>query len=174
MSIKKVVKYGETSLRQPSKEVHKVSQKIKVLVEDLLDTMYAQNGVANRKQQIGKSEKVKTDFYKNSVIFDDIYSKTEHGYWQSTIEMFARSFACYVSDKLNNRSDYLCGHADLALGFVINDKDDLELIKAFPEGEERTLINEKIDKFINFLKEKNILHDNKMQEIDVNYDYNFI
>ena len=39
MSIKKVVKYGEPSLRQPSKEVHKVSQKIKVLVEDLLDTM---------------------------------------------------------------------------------------------------------------------------------------
>ena len=45
MSIRKVIKYGEDSLREHSKEVHKVSQKIKVLVEDLLDTMYAQNGV---------------------------------------------------------------------------------------------------------------------------------
>ena len=40
MSVRKVVKYGEESLRQPSKEVHKVSQKIKNLVQDLLDTMY--------------------------------------------------------------------------------------------------------------------------------------
>ena len=46
MSIRKVIKYGTPSLREPSKEVHKVSQKIKVLVDDLLDTMYAQNGVS--------------------------------------------------------------------------------------------------------------------------------
>ena len=35
MSIRKVVRYGEDSLRQPSKEVHKVSQKVKNLVADL-------------------------------------------------------------------------------------------------------------------------------------------
>lgn len=143
--------------------------------DDRIQIMYYQNNVANRKQQIGKPEKVKTDFYKNSIIFDDIYSKTEHGYWQSTIEMFARSFACYVSDKLKNRSDYLCGHADLALGFVTNNKNELELIKAFPENEERKIINEKIDKLIEFLKEKNILHDNKIQEMsnDLDYDYEY-
>ena len=45
MSVKKVVKYGTLSLRQPSKEVHKVSQKIKNLVADLLDTMYADTGI---------------------------------------------------------------------------------------------------------------------------------
>ena len=45
MSIRKVVRYGEDSLRQPSKEVHKVSQKVKNLVADLLDTMYAQNEI---------------------------------------------------------------------------------------------------------------------------------
>ena len=141
--------------------------------DDRVQIIYAQNNVANRKKQIGKPEKIKTDFYKNSIIFDDIYSKTEHGYWQSTIEMFARSCACYVSDKLNNRSDYLCGHADLALGFVTNDKNELELIKAFPEGEERKIINEKIDKLIEFLKEKNILHDNKIQEMSNNLDYDY-
>lgn len=141
--------------------------------DDRIQIIYAQNNLANKKQQIGKPETVKTDFYKNSIIFDDIYSKTEHGYWQSTIEMFARSFACYVSDKLNNRSDYLCGHADLALGFVTNEDNELELIKAFPEGEERNVINEKIDNLIKFLKEKNILHENNLQKEFDNYDYDY-
>lgn len=141
--------------------------------DDRIQIAYSQNNVANRKKQIGKPEKVKTDFYNNSIIFDDIYSKTEHGYWQSTIEMFARSFACYVNDKLKDRSDYLCGHADLALGFVSNKDNELELIKAFPEGEERKLINEKIDKFIDFLKEKNILHENNLQKEINNYDYDY-
>ena len=133
-----------------------------------------QEYIFHNKNQIGKPVRVKTDFYKNSIMFDDIYSKTEHGYWQSTIEMFARAFACYVSDKLNNRSDYLCGHADLALGLIPNKDNELELIKAFPEGEERQLINEKIDKLIQFLKEKNILHDNnKMQDINNNLEFDY-
>lgn len=58
MSIKKVVKYGTPSLRQPSKEVHKVSQKIKVLVEDMLDTMYSQNGVGLAAPQIGENVRI--------------------------------------------------------------------------------------------------------------------
>ena len=58
MSVKKVVKYGTESLRQPSKEVHKVSQKIKNLIEDLLDTMYAQNGVGLAAPQIGENYRV--------------------------------------------------------------------------------------------------------------------
>lgn len=162
-----------------NKEIDELSELRKQTVgrviskDDRIQIIYAQNSLANKKQQIGKPEKVKTDFYKNSIIFDDIYSKTEHGYWQSTIEMFARSFACYVSDKLNNRSDYLCGHADLALGFITNKENELELIKAFPEGEERTLINEKLDKLINFLKEKNLLHDNNLQKDLDNYDYDY-
>ena len=58
MSIKKVVRYGEASLRQPSKEVHKVSQKVKNLVADLLDTMYAQNGVGLAAPQIGENVRI--------------------------------------------------------------------------------------------------------------------
>ena len=58
MSIRKVVKYGEESLREPSKEVHKVSQKIKVLVQDLLDTMYKENGVGLAAPQIGENVRV--------------------------------------------------------------------------------------------------------------------
>ena len=58
MSIRKVVKYGTPSLREPSKEVHKVSQKIKILVEDLLDTMYSQNGVGLAAPQISENLRV--------------------------------------------------------------------------------------------------------------------
>ena len=58
MSIRKVLKYGEKSLREPSKEVHKVSQKIKVLVDDLLDTMYKENGVGLAAPQIGENYRI--------------------------------------------------------------------------------------------------------------------
>lgn len=58
MAIRKIVKYGEASLRQPSKEVHKVSQKVKNLVQDMLDTMYAQNGVGLAAPQIGENLRI--------------------------------------------------------------------------------------------------------------------
>jgi peptide deformylase len=58
MAIRKVLRYGEPSLRQPSKEVHKVSKKITDLVLDLLDTMYAQNGVGLAAPQIGENVRV--------------------------------------------------------------------------------------------------------------------
>ena len=53
MAIKKVLQYGNDILRQKSKEVTKVSRKIHILCEDLLDTMYAQNGVGLAAPQIG-------------------------------------------------------------------------------------------------------------------------
>ena len=58
MAVKKVLKYGEKTLREPSKEVHKVSRKITDLVQDLLDTMYAQNGVGLAAPQIGVNYRV--------------------------------------------------------------------------------------------------------------------
>ena len=58
MAIKKIVKYGEATLRQPSKEVHKVSQKVKNLVQDMLDTMYSQNGVGLAAPQIGENVRI--------------------------------------------------------------------------------------------------------------------
>ena len=58
MSVRKVVKYGTPSLREVSKEVHKVSQKIKILVDDLLDTMYAQNGVGLAAPQVGENYRI--------------------------------------------------------------------------------------------------------------------
>lgn len=58
MSIRKILHYGKPSLREPSKEVHKVSKKITELVQDLLDTMYAKNGVGLAAPQIGENVRV--------------------------------------------------------------------------------------------------------------------
>lgn len=58
MAVKRVLQYGEKSLREPSKEVHKVSKKIQELVKDLLETMYAKNGVGLAAPQIGVNLRV--------------------------------------------------------------------------------------------------------------------
>lgn len=115
-------------------------------LEKLLDTMRFKDS------KINPTLKERTDFYKNSIHFDSIYSKTDNGYWQSKVEMFARAFECYISDKLGSqRSDYLCG---LCIKEYEND-----IVVPFPKGEERREINSCFDELIKELKEKNILHD---------------
>lgn len=58
MAIKKILNYGDKILREKSKEVHKVSKKVQELVHDLLDTMYAENGVGLAAPQIGENYRV--------------------------------------------------------------------------------------------------------------------
>lgn len=54
----KVLEYGDPVLRQPTEKVHKVSAKIKKLVADMFDTMYANNGVGLAAPQVGVLKKV--------------------------------------------------------------------------------------------------------------------
>lgn len=58
MAVRKIVTYGIPSLREPSKEVHKVSKKIKEVIRDLLDTLYSYNGVGLAAPQIGENYRV--------------------------------------------------------------------------------------------------------------------
>ncbi|MBQ9245415.1 peptide deformylase [bacterium] len=58
MTVRKIVKYGTPSLREKSKEVHKISKKIQILVDDLYDTMYATNGVGLAAPQVGENLRV--------------------------------------------------------------------------------------------------------------------
>lgn len=58
MAILKILKYGDPILRQKSKEVSKISKKIKILVEDMLDTMYANNGVGLAAPQVGQNLRI--------------------------------------------------------------------------------------------------------------------
>ena len=55
MAILKLVKYGEKSLREKSKEITKISKKIKVLAENMIDTMYKNNGVGLAAPQVGEN-----------------------------------------------------------------------------------------------------------------------
>ena len=58
MAIKKIISYGDEILRKKSKEVSKISKKIQTLVQDLLETMYAKNGVGLAAPQIGENLRV--------------------------------------------------------------------------------------------------------------------
>lgn len=98
-----------------------------------------------------------TDFYTNSRRFNDLYQK-DGDYWDSTVEMAARAFACYVADKTGANNDYLSAHSDSAIGFDVAKNGDLTVIKAFPEGQERTDINAAFEQLIAALKDDGFLH----------------
>lgn len=92
-----------------------------------------------------------SNYVKDSINMDKMYSKTGHGYWSSDCEMFARAFACYVSDKLEEKgiiSPYLNATA--------------YAFPAVPKGEEKERINKAFDKLIDNIKEAGILHDNQI------------
>ena len=91
---------------------------------------------------------------------DDCTSKDKFGYWSSTVEMFARAGACYLSDMLKAKgakSDYLCGHSECCVGSNITRDGEIELVYAMPRGEERKAINSAIQEMIEDLKEKKLI-----------------
>ena len=93
-----------------------------------------------------------TDFYRNSSEMDNMFSKSGHDYWSSEVELFARAFACYVADKLEEKgrcNSYLHGHSEDAMT-VSGDY-------AVPKGEERIYINKCFDEYFQTLKDKHIL-----------------
>ena len=53
MAILKILHYGDERLRQKCREVSKVSKKIKTLAQDMIDTMYVNNGVGLAAPQVG-------------------------------------------------------------------------------------------------------------------------
>ncbi len=59
MSVLKIVKYGEPILRTKTKEVLKITAKIKKLISNMVETMYAAgNGVGLAAPQIRESYKI--------------------------------------------------------------------------------------------------------------------
>lgn len=140
-------------------ELHKEITGRVIPKEERINLAHYQNSLKHKMERVDKPQKVKTDFYENSEMFDKAHSKTDHGYWASNIEMFARAFACYVHDKVEGRSDYLCGHSEMAVSEVFNKATGLSKeIAAIPLGEERKVINECFDAFIQELKDLGLLH----------------
>ena len=58
MSVLKIVKYGDKTLRTPSKEVAKISKKIQKLLDDMLDTLYKNDGVGLAAPQVGENLRI--------------------------------------------------------------------------------------------------------------------
>lgn len=58
MAILKILKYGDEVLRKKSKEVSKISKKIRILIENMIDTMYANNGVGLAAPQVGENLRI--------------------------------------------------------------------------------------------------------------------
>ena len=103
--------------------------------------------------QIGRTE---TNYYRNSVRMGNECEK-DGGYWDSNVEMTARAFACYVKDKLPYTSDYLAGHADCAITIVMDKSGEAEILRAYPQGEERRAINAVFDEIVADLKLQHVL-----------------
>ena len=113
-----------------------------------------------------------TSYYKDSISFDGYYEKSGHGYWASACELFARAFACYLTDKLAEkgyRNDYLCGHSDT---YVSKDSSG-NPIYAFPRGEERKRINQAISELIDDLKQLGLLQpaEERTENFGIQYNY---
>lgn len=58
MSILKIIKYGEPSLRTETKSIQKITSKIHKLISDMIETMYAYDGVGLAAPQVGKNYKL--------------------------------------------------------------------------------------------------------------------
>lgn len=118
-------------------------------------------------QETPKPRQIKTDYYQNSIRMGKEYGK-DGGYWDCNAEMSARAFACYIKDKLPYQSDYLVGHAESAVAFVSGKNGHPDIIKVYPEGEERKAINAVFDEIVAELKLQNILtHEETTKPLDI-------
>jgi len=58
MAVLKVVKVGDPVLRQPTQPVTRITKRVSRLIQDMLETMYAVDGVGLAAPQVGVSEKI--------------------------------------------------------------------------------------------------------------------
>ena len=107
--------------------------------------------------------RVETDYFRASKEMSKVCEK-DGGYWESNVEMTARAFATYVLDTLPTRSDYLLAHAECAVAPNIDKDGNIEIIRAYPEGDERKAINAVFDEIIAELKlQQYLTHDEHIQ-----------
>lgn len=71
MAIRNIREEGDEILKKVSKPVEKVDEKIKILIEDMLDTMHKLNGVGLAAVQVGILKRViviHTDYDKEPIV----------------------------------------------------------------------------------------------------------
>lgn len=136
------------------------------------DNIALYSDFAKRSATEAPTQKVthKTQFYRDSRAFGDIHSK-DGDYWDSTIEMAARAFACYIADKTGKQNDYLSAHSDSAVAMTEGNNGEPRIIRAFPVGEERVRINAAFDQLVAALKDEGFLHEQEEIERPSNTQY---
>ena len=95
---------------------------------------------------------VDTEFYRNAKKLDT--ARTEQ-YWSAPTEMLARAFSTFIEDKLAGQgrlSEYLSYGSDNNLY--------PQLMRAFPQGEERTAINQAFQEFFDLMKHETLPNGN--------------
>lgn len=98
-------------------------------------------------------EETPTAFALGSGTFGRHFKRGAYGNWNSTSEMMARAFACYLKDCIGCKSDYIVAHADSYHWNYENEK-----VVAIPQGEERKLFNRQFEKLIIELKDMGFFH----------------
>lgn len=134
---------AESSADLATKSVYSVRKKIP---EEFLNVM---NTIRNC-----------TNFTNAAQELDKIYGSDSQGYWNSDCELLARAGACWIHDRLTAvgiKNDYLCGHAEGA--------------RIAPHGEERELINQALNAWLDKAKEIGLFNQEYMlpkREKDMN------
>lgn len=103
-----------------------------------------------------------TQFYSDAKAIDGSYTKAGHGYWSSDCEMLARAGAVITYDRLNAlgiRDDYLVGHAPGQTVLTAHGT-----ASTVPHGAERERIAKAMDRCVDALKRRGLLHDRPGQE----------
>lgn len=93
MAIRNIREEGDEILRKVSKPVEKIDEKIKVLIEDMLDTMHKLNGVGLAAVQVGILKRIiviHTDYDQKPIILINPVIKNQHG--EQTVEEGCLSF----------------------------------------------------------------------------------
>ena len=98
--------------------------------------------------------KSESAYMKSAKELDDMTGRKSL-YYSRIVEMWARAFEAYVSDKLKAK-----GIVDTYLVHSVNNS-DYALFNPFPAGEERQNINKAFDNLIQTMKDEGILHDKK-------------
>ena len=156
-----LVETGEMKHASNLSALRKEIQGHVIAKEDMNNIGFYAIGVKNAGEGVQRG-RVRTDFYNDSRRFGELHSK-DGDYWDSTVEMAARAFACYVADKTGKNNDYLTGHAEAAFTLDTDAKGNVRVIRAYPVGAERAAINEAFDELIAAMKEDGYLHD-RVQE----------
>lgn len=137
-------------------EYCKKSTNVPYSVRKLMKTMFYREETNPGNDE---TKEMLTDYMRDSMKMDGLYSRESFGYWSSPCEMFARAGACYLNDRLKEHgghSGYLCGHSESCVSVHRLPDGNTETIKAMPSGTERTAINSAMEDMITDLRERGL------------------